>query len=374
MKRGQGNIVTVVLLILIIVAAIVIITAVIIPLVKESGKETETGVGSISTDLEIKNVEIFWTGEVNITIHRGSDKNNINGLNFVFYESDGNNKVVKIREKDIINTTRTRIFNFNHSTILNENRIEKVSIIPIIDDRLGIEILESESNILTDRDGKRIYKNPDGLLVWWKFDGNARDSVHSYHGEFLGDALIISDSERGQVANFDGDGDYMDLNGGLEDINFYGGESGASTISAWINVNESDNYNYIFNDVAGTRYFITDPSSSGRILMTRVRYTDDSSSAFYSDGFIPDNDWAFVALIVDCSKQNVNFYIGGNLDVSHTPSKTCKLFDFDTVNKPAIAKGYDAISYFNGTMDDVMIFSRALSDSEIKGLYINQRK
>lgn len=381
MKRGQGTVIGVVLLILIIVAAIAIITTVIIPLVREGGEETETGLGTISTDMEIRNVDIFLNGEIDITVHRGSDNNEITELKFIFYEEGGQSKIVT-RSTDLIDPITSKVFSFDHSEILNENPIEKVSVVPVLGSELGIEVRESDSNILTNRDGERIYKNPDGLISWWKFDGNLRDSVNVYHGTEVGgtdEEILVEDVERGQVASFDGSDDYVKLNVNLADIDLYGGASGASTLSAWINEDDAREYNYIFNDVAGSRYFNSESATAPDFptLFTRVRNSGDTSSPPYrSDGKMHEG-WAFVALVVDCSVGEISFYIDGELDTLHSLGGVgCVLKDFQPAELPAIAKGLNPgnPSFFKGKIDDAMIFNRALSADEIKAIYINQKK
>jgi len=368
MKRGQGNVIGVVLLILIVIAAIVIITSVIIPLVKESGSETETGVGSISTDLEIKNVEIFLNGDVDITVHRGSDKNEITELKFVFYEEGGESKVVEVKGEGILDTTTSKVFSFNHDDIENENKIEKVSVVPVVDGKLGIEIQESESSILTNRDGKRIYKNPDGLVSWWKFDGNARDSVSSNHGEFVGGTLITSDTERGEVASFDGTDDYASFPDS-DDLEF--GNSGS--VLAWFKLKAWAHEKIITKDVEGGdgcvdyNFNLHVHISSKKIGVNICEdFSDNVIQDENGEDFGLDN-WYHVAVITN--NGNLEVFING---VSVFTDDSGLYILADNSQDWFIGKGHNY--YLNGYVDDAMIFNRALVESEVKGLYVSQKR
>ena len=78
------------------------------------------------------------------------------------------------------------------------------------------------------------------------------------------------------------------------------------------------------------------------------------------------NAWNFVAITLS-GGQSVAMYLGGNID------NTATYVDFNTIaDKVRIGshnKTWTPNSFFDGTIDEVRIYNRALSASEIKALY-----
>jgi WD40 repeat protein/tetratricopeptide (TPR) repeat protein len=207
----------------------------------------------------------------------------------------------------------------------------------------------------------------DGELVaHWKFDDiNAAQvldsSGHGLHGRFVGDAHIISDPERGNVLSLDGDGDYVQFK---EDLAF--DITGAVTIAAWVQVRKSE----IDQDwtvlTGGALWFHRNLGTSG-VRITGMftgstnwdkRWFDVSGNVDVSGG-----KWHHVAGVHDGSK--FSLYVDGILD------------DFQerggiliATHSPVYIGGYPFTQeVWNGLIDDVHIYSYALSPEEVKMLY-----
>ncbi|HUV41749.1 MAG TPA: LamG domain-containing protein, partial [Sedimentisphaerales bacterium] len=133
--------------------------------------------------------------------------------------------------------------------------------------------------------------------------------------------------------------------------------SGAITLSALINGT--------FNNPSGSLGRIVE---KGYNWMLCRGYGD--SAAFYCLGFgilegsvnINDNQWHHVAAVYDGSKMYL--YVDGRLDAVKNASGSLKV---STAN---VYIGGNPSQSFNGLIDDVLIYNRALSKSEIEYLSV----
>lgn len=184
---------------------------------------------------------------------------------------------------------------------------------------------------------------PSGLLAHWNGDGNANDSLGNYNGTFTNAAYTIG--KFGQAFNFNGTSGYITLS---SPVSFSIGR----TISFWINL----------NSVSTTRYFLGDTSRP-----VGARYSGTEFLAFQGGTgytFIP---WTkvnkFVNLtIVKIDDYNFDFYIDGSkIGTSYSGNNSASIL-IDLIGRRS--DGY----YFLGPIDDIMIFDRTLSSTEIKML------
>ncbi|MCW8965797.1 MAG: LamG domain-containing protein [Candidatus Pacearchaeota archaeon] len=81
---------------------------------------------------------------------------------------------------------------------------------------------------------------------------------------------------------------------------------------------------------------------------------------------MPVNSWAQVAVVKGEGGLNLNFYVNGDLVYTD-------IMDSLAVNVDGVltigGRTISAVSSFNGTIDEVMIFDKALTGNEVKWLY-----
>ncbi|MCQ6254750.1 DUF2341 domain-containing protein [Methanocaldococcus sp.] len=119
----------------------------------------------------------------------------------------------------------------------------------------------------------------------------------------------------------------------------------------------TDNGIFFYNDrFLGSLWFFNPDGTVGRDFIW------DNQSRDY-------NKWYFVALTYDSSQHVIKLYVNGNLvrEVYETRPPLDHTTDF-------YIGSYGARSFFNGTIDDVRIYNRALSEEEIKALYQTELK
>jgi len=199
------------------------------------------------------------------------------------------------------------------------------------------------------------------LIGWWKFDEGegdiAYDSAGKNHGTVYGAERTI-----GQIygaLSFDGVDDYVAMPGFILDTN-------TITFVAWIN-------GWKANDWAGivfSRSGNTCGMDFGSNETLHYIWNNNSASTWDWEGGprIPQNQWAMVALVIEPDKASAYVYTeAGGLqqgvnNISHIRQ---------TINDLKIAwDDHSSSRQFEGAIDDVRIYNRALSAEEIEELVV----
>jgi len=203
-----------------------------------------------------------------------------------------------------------------------------------------------------------------GLVGWWTFDGKdmfAGTALDKSGNGNTGTLTNISTStfyvqgKMGQGFRFDGVDDYVDA-GTASSLNL----TGSMTISAWIKT-----------PVIATEQLIVSKLSSAAAMnyyleidTSKVGFAVTGNAEKHSNTVLKSNTWYHVVATYNLS--NVNFYINGVADGS--PALT----DVPASSAFSLKIGRFTNSLpiaFNGTLDDVRIYNRALSASEVSKLY-----
>lgn len=204
----------------------------------------------------------------------------------------------------------------------------------------------------------------NGLFAYYDFAGNASDtSGRTNNGTVYGATLT---SDRFGAANsaysFDGN-DYILVNHS-SDFNVTTG----MTISAWVKFNTNP---YTFSQ---DRSYIVDKAGAWRLWYSaNGEGSSEPDQMFYdvwdwqgansTQGTWNTGPWYHV--VSTFSNGQAKMYING---VLHSTSST-KSSLYTNSNNIFIGKAGDASSYFNGTIDDLGFYNRALSDTEITLIY-----
>jgi len=200
---------------------------------------------------------------------------------------------------------------------------------------------------------------PQGLVSWWRFEGNADDENGINDGTIFG-ANCNSAGRFDLACNFNGVGDYVDISDDNSlDIN------GNITIVAWVkregNGQDSLNGEYILNKGANEYTLLF--SNTGSIL----QYFTGSNPALTSVNLGDTSNWHHWAVTFNPFTDVSTFYKDGSLleSVSQTgtPLTSTGSLSIGHYEGASINRG------FNGTIDEVMIFDRALTIGEISSLY-----
>jgi cysteine-rich repeat protein len=212
----------------------------------------------------------------------------------------------------------------------------------------------------------------DGLIAHYLFNGNADDDIISGNNGTLVGGTSLTTGISGQGYAFDGDGDYIAL--GQPDTFDFSGYSGF-TISAWVNSSDSSQIGQVIFARGGT-------SSGSAATAVDFRYNTSAlrpiiqigngvgtiRATFGSDQW-SNNEWHFV--IARWDGVNLSICIDGSSNcVVTVDSEFGSIYNAPTTRDTSIgAESRVPRNYFNGTIDEVRIYNRALSSDEVLELY-----
>lgn len=205
---------------------------------------------------------------------------------------------------------------------------------------------------------------PRDYVGYWQFNGNPNDKNRINDGVLMNGAAITIDSERGQVARISGgnshiliqDNDVLDMGKGSLSISlwFKAGALRDGTYSVLVSKHvRLTNYTLLLHQ-NGSLLLETNGNKFFRYSKTGVNYRD--------------NNWHHAVAVFDHHRPTIHFYVNGDISdgissfIDGTNDKSGPM-DLIVGNNDGHS-GYQ----FNGLIDDLMIFDRALSSSEAKSI------
>ncbi len=224
-------------------------------------------------------------------------------------------------------------------------------------------------------------KMANGLIGMWSFDG--ADVVNGMvidrsptvaHGTpiDIATSTFYTVGKIGQGVTLDGVDDCVRMG----DISTYDFDASTSfTVSGWYKrMNNSNTGMFVtkkgssVNTTAGFYYNII--TTNGGIIEARV--SDGTNQVVHSSGTvngINDGRWHYLAIVVDRSAQTINSYVDG---VAETASSISSVGSLSTTSHFALGARSSTGTCSTPTpisLDDVRVYNRALSSTEIQQLY-----
>lgn len=200
------------------------------------------------------------------------------------------------------------------------------------------------------------------LKGYWRFNGSAFDSSgYARGGSLVDNAGFVTDSERGQVLSLDGDGDYVQITG-------YKGVTGLTTrtVSAWIDTEMAGAGDIVsWGEAAtGKTWLLYINSVGGLRIALKGGYIQTTSLD------LRDGTWHHVAAVLPMGYINVadvELYVDGvKMTNTASSSRTIDTSSMSDVKIGILDDGQNR--FFDGLIDDVHIYNRALDGGEIAAL------
>ncbi len=217
---------------------------------------------------------------------------------------------------------------------------------------------------------------PAGLVSWWPAEENANDIIGGNNGMLM-NGTGFTNGEVGEAFNLNGVNNFVLVNPATRNLDV--GQGSGFTFEGWIKPTTVTKQQLIaeYERVLGTANggdvgidFVIQPST---ILYANLVDTNQTDHEIYSPAnrLVP-GVWQHVALTYDKVSGNASLYINGTIATqtnlgSFTPqtSYTNLLLGarttYGSVSSPNTA--------FSGGMDEMSIYSRALSPAEIAAIY-----
>ncbi len=214
------------------------------------------------------------------------------------------------------------------------------------------------------------YVPTNGLIGYWPFNGNANDESGNGNNATVNGATLTLDrfGNVDESYSFDGIDDYVNTNNP-----FYSSNT-SHTISLWFHINDTSQ--------ATQAIFNTDPHSIENFVYNFYSFEEGNFSYFLGDGlntssswnvsddghFLTNQTWSgWKHLVIVNDNLNWKFYINGVLAESFNASgPTSDILSNIHLGRASIFGGID---FFNGKIDDVAVWNRALNQQEIIELY-----
>jgi len=191
---------------------------------------------------------------------------------------------------------------------------------------------------------------PPNLISWWPGDGHARDIQDGNDGTLNGDATFSLSGKVGQAFSLDGSGDFIDA-GNSANLQLTTG-----TIDAWIKTSDAG---------SAFRGIVTKGNAYGMFLVNNdFAIFDWGAFATRSTGInLADGQFHHVAVTFQSG------VAGGTVLYIDGVAKLTTTMTVDNQNTSFQIGSNSASQEFDGIIDEVEVFDRVLSQSEIQAIF-----
>ena len=213
-------------------------------------------------------------------------------------------------------------------------------------------------------------------LARWKFDEGegliAHDSTGNHHDGLVHNFDVSDNSHQpwlsswvetidGYMLEFKGENGYISVGTICPDL-----AGGDMTVAAWVKPvlhNRPEQFIWAFNTGSGgDRLKLGWGGDQGRNLQIIDTERNDTGIS------VVDNEWHFVALTLSGQEDEINIYVDGDLVYSYESSVSIHHDDVFSIGQE-YDEDFRAGNFYHGLMDDVCVFSAALSPEELQKLY-----
>lgn len=204
---------------------------------------------------------------------------------------------------------------------------------------------------------------PNNLVSWWRGEGNALDQNGLNNGT-LQNGTTYATGRVGRAFSFDGADDYVDVPDSASlDV------STAMTIDAWFYPTQIKSQRVITKwGTGGFRTFTLDLGSDAGVAIVVSSDGNNFPSVSTPAGDVPLNQWTHVAVVFQ-GGSFLKIYINGveRADSGSAPSSL-----FNSTSPFRLGRNFNDVPggfNYSGLLDEVGIYNRVLSQSEIASIY-----
>ncbi len=416
-RKGISSLIATVLMILVTIATVGIVIQAIMPIIKgniEIAEKCDT-VKLIIEDAYGFTCYDNSTNSIAVAISRGSEDIEIQGFELKFSNSMGESKVIEVRKGEVYSfIDKSEMPELNSETVytlnlsaINMSGITGIGVAPIIAigktseickiETAGISVKfcseqlqfqqitnytanytqnqtnnqsQNQTNQTQNQTNQTInltiaqcgLGDTSGIMAYWRGEGNANDIFGLNNGQNNG--AVYSSGKVGQSFNLSSN-QYINMPHTPSIANF---ATRTMTIEAWVRPNTiSGDGTILGRDDNWLRLAYSMYLSNGRVLFG-VHNGYNSWTIISNETAIGANQWAHVLGVYNGS--SIRVYTNGILGAERQISN----MDFAYNIRPTLIGAWNSIetgmgTYFNGLIDEVAIYDRALNDSEIQQHY-----
>lgn len=278
--------------------------------------------------------------EENTFIVSWSQSQEDNFLRYVLYESTNE----QLSDED-------QIFETNS---ISENQFEVINI-AAGEKRYYRILVENDLNFSTFSNvemGEAAYEIPHGLRAYWPFKGNAKDASEYDHDGVVYGAELTTDRLGNPASAYYFDGySYIEIPE-HSDMNLEHGY----TLAAWINPEYFNLYNNIISRVNPNRDFVMQLND---VKLAAHIWPSSGFCWIYAPDPVPQDKWTHVAVTFKNSIWKV--YVNGE----PVNTRDCTGMMPPWTGTIMLIGAMNYVENFTGSIDEVMVFERALTDDEV---------
>jgi len=218
------------------------------------------------------------------------------------------------------------------------------------------------------------YVPTEGLVAWYPFNGNANDeSGNGLNGSVNG-AVLTSDRHGLGESAFYFEGIFPQFIA-LPELDANLGQAGSQiSVSLWFKPE--------INPIVGSGQLIHASHQGYPEIFARIEATQSESIKIYHrnaatnnepiGGFSPFGEWSFLCALIDQQYGSYNLWLNGELLESIDFSFDASESYFSEGRSWEIGAISEAANYhqYKGTIDDIAVHNRILTEAEIQGLYM----
>jgi len=205
------------------------------------------------------------------------------------------------------------------------------------------------------------YCSMENYISWWKFDDNTNDEKGANNGTLVGGSIYEARIS-GQALKLDGVGDYVSLG---NKIDF---KIADKTISFWAKPSSAITGQSSVFSSSGLNYYVGF-NSPNKMFVSFIDSIGHKTSQLSNENTVVVNEWHLYTYVFDISSNTITGYIDqkkqviwpvtGGYSISYGANFIIGAFNTGSL-------------FFKGSIDDVMIYNRALTEAEITGIYCSQ--
>jgi len=234
-----------------------------------------------------------------------------------------------------------------------------------------IWMIYGNPNAKSESNGNAVFEMFDvqGIVGFWHFDepqwtgaaGEVKDETGVNHGTAYGGATTTSDAIYGRAGYFDGIGGYVDC-GKDDSLDI----TDNLTLEVWVNPQEQNSDGLALKQIAGRASQYVLYINRNDLTLSFYTYPSGSANSLVSTiSLIKGN---FYHVVVTLDENGKKLYINGELNNSNSIAGTQSIVrSFGIGGDPMNTPNRE----FNGIIDEVRIWERALTLTEIQILYNN---
>ena len=209
-----------------------------------------------------------------------------------------------------------------------------------------------------------------GLVAWWPGDGHAKDYAGSHGGQLVSGTRFAA-GKVGSAFRFDGTDDRVLVNDS-PDLQF----TNSFTIEAWIFISGLPTFAphamicFRGDDRSGLDPYYLSVQPNGLLAF----HMESTVAPEHLEGPVPAGTWVHVAATLENETGAMRIYVNANL-VAETMTSVRPLAELDPQAAAGLGignhPGIPNVSHnmpFNGLIDELRFYSRALTPSEIRAI------